>query len=208
MFCTGVLFHAEVDVRCYILYYTLPSPILISISSFPIFPSYSSPSSSSDLISDLSSSFLPLLAHNLSPLHHSFYTCRVFHNLIYILPTSDNLTPHVLSEWMVEVCGAYLYRVVFVLVCSFRAGLTLGVYYIIIILYIILYYYTYTYYISYTILFSSTLPSFSSLLLIFLTSPSSLPLIYLLFPSSFILYLSRVSCSYLCSFDLFSSKTI
>ena len=27
----------------------------------------------------------------------------------------DVLTPHVLSEWMVEVCGAYLYRVGFVL---------------------------------------------------------------------------------------------
>ena len=30
----------------------------------------------------------------------------------------DVLTPHVLSEWMVEVCGAYLYRVRFM----FRAG--------------------------------------------------------------------------------------
>ena len=35
---------------------------------------------------------------------HSQNTCRHLHILIYIPPQSDNLTPHVLSEWMVEVC--------------------------------------------------------------------------------------------------------
>ena len=34
---------------------------------------------------------------------YSFYTCRYLHILIYILSVSNNLTPHVLSEWMVEV---------------------------------------------------------------------------------------------------------
>ena len=32
------------------------------------------------------------------------------------------LTPHVLSEWMVEVCRFDKCGVLFVLVCSFRAG--------------------------------------------------------------------------------------
>ena len=54
--------------------------------------------------------FLPLPSQSSS---HSKYTCRYLRNLIYIQSVSDNLTPHVLSEWMVEVCGAYLYRVVF-----------------------------------------------------------------------------------------------
>ena len=36
-----------------------------------------------------------------------FYTCRVFHILIYIPSSSRLLTPHVLSEWMVEVCRFY-----------------------------------------------------------------------------------------------------
>ena len=64
---------------------------------------------------------------------HSFYTCRYLHILIYILLIyssfpilfshllfpNPNLTPHVLSEWMVEVCGAYLCGVL-VEVCRFE----------------------------------------------------------------------------------------
>ena len=41
-----------------------------------------------------------------SPFHqYSFYTCRYLHILIYILLLfiPNHLTPHVLSEWMVEV---------------------------------------------------------------------------------------------------------
>ena len=43
---------------------------------------------------------------------HSFYTCRSLVLLTYISSRfsccSPKLTPHVLSEWMVEVCGPYL----------------------------------------------------------------------------------------------------
>jgi hypothetical protein len=31
--------------------------------------------------------------------------------IVYVLSWCDVLTPHVLSEWMVEVCGKYLYPV-------------------------------------------------------------------------------------------------
>jgi hypothetical protein len=62
---------------------------------------------------------LPLLLflfYSIPPPSYSFYTCRYLHTLIYIslsiIPFfplfKNNLTPHVLSEWMVEVCGAYL----------------------------------------------------------------------------------------------------
>ena len=51
------------------------------------------------LIPILSSSSIFLISHP-----HSFYTCRSFLMFIYVPSVSDNLTPHVLSEWMVEVC--------------------------------------------------------------------------------------------------------
>ena len=72
-----------------------PPHLFLSIPLFPIF--------------NHSSSFSPLLLSS----QYSFYTCRELHILIYIpsFPISfsspiNNLTPHVLSEWMVEVCGA------------------------------------------------------------------------------------------------------
>ena len=49
--------------------------------------------------------FLPTLPFSSShlPFPHSFYTCRYLDTLIYIPDSSPKLTPHVLSEWMVEV---------------------------------------------------------------------------------------------------------
>ena len=63
--------------------------------------------SSSVLLFSFSSS--PSDLHSLPsfiPSQYSFYTCRYLHILTYTLPDSskNNLTPHVLSEWMVEVC--------------------------------------------------------------------------------------------------------
>ena len=104
------------------------------------------------------------------PSQYSFYTCRYLHILIYIPDSSSNLTPHVLSEWMVEVCGGEL------CVVGFELVLTLGV-----ILYYIIIYHTY-YILYYTLLFSS-FPNHSSL-------PHSL------FPI-FILYLSVLGYTYL-----------
>ena len=114
------------------------------------------------------------------PLPHSFYTCRYLHILIYI-PFLSPSQQFFLSQSQsdparsigVDVSsGVVLLVCVYVLRwCSERVGdLTLGV-----ILYTILYIYYY-----YTILFSSDLYSSSI--------PSFLP-IYLLFYSSFILFL-------------------
>ena len=55
-------------------------------------------------------SFLSFLVFSSFPIYlsfpssHSFYTCQYLDPLTYI---PDNLTPHVLSEWMVEVCRFY-----------------------------------------------------------------------------------------------------
>ena len=112
------------DIRCYIVYCILYYTLLL----FPIFLPFSSSfpfSSIPLLLSSQSITFLfPILYYTLpllyllpfsssplssipnpSPLPHliSFYTCRYLHILIYILSLKDNLTPHVLSEWMVEV---------------------------------------------------------------------------------------------------------
>ena len=99
----------------YILYYTL---LLFSSLPFTIL-FFLSQSSSSLLSSSISSSFLqsqsftilfcsyPLQSSSLffSNLIHSKYTCRYLDPLIYILFLPRIiLTPHVLSEWMVEVC--------------------------------------------------------------------------------------------------------
>ena len=131
----------------------------------------------------------------------------------------DNLTPHVLSEWMVEVCGKYLCGVrfwCFVLVwwCRFELVwclvlyiiyyILLYIYYYYILLYIIhillLYYYTYTIIIYYTILFyssSSLLPFHLSSHTLLIPLPPSLLLIYSFPSSSFILYLSVLTYTYL-----------
>jgi hypothetical protein len=55
----------------------------------------------------------PFRSCSSSPLfsQYSFYTCRYLHILIYILSLKNNLTPHVLSEWMVEVCRFEVYWV-------------------------------------------------------------------------------------------------
>ena len=59
-------------------------PILLNLSSVPL---------------PFSSSIFPIFHQP-----HSKYTCRYLHILIYIPDSSPKLTPHVLSEWMVEVC--------------------------------------------------------------------------------------------------------
>ena len=78
-----------------ILLYTIPYTILFSsfLLSLPNL-SFSSP--------------LPIPSHS-----HSKYTCRYLHILIYIhhIFPIIILTPHVLSEWMVEVCRFYMYPV-------------------------------------------------------------------------------------------------
>jgi hypothetical protein len=90
-----------------ILYYTLIIYYTYTILLLLLYILYTILISSSHLSS------IPLshLSHSSS---HSFYTCRYLHILIYILstsiPSSNNSTPHVLSEWMVEVCGGEVYR--------------------------------------------------------------------------------------------------
>ena len=125
-----------------ILYYTLPffssfllslpnlsSVLILSSSSIPLStPTLSSPPSSSPSPlphTNLASVLLPfLLSFPLFFLLISFYTCRCLVLNTYISSSqssqsiSNNLTPHVLSEWMVEVCAGDLYPVLFV----FRVG--------------------------------------------------------------------------------------
>ena len=86
-----------------ILYYTLYLILYSSFSSFLFSPS---------LISSLPLSFyllfpFPIFFSQSQSSSHSKYTCRHLDILIYIPSVSDNLTPHVLSEWMVEVCRFY-----------------------------------------------------------------------------------------------------
>ena len=118
-----ILLYYYTIIHYYILYYTLLlfcSIFLPSNHSFQIYPPLLFPISSSSSIFLL---FLSLLPHPnpsshpfllsslfLSPLivpSHSFYTCRYLLTVIYIhlMFSSDSkyLTPHVLSEWMVEV---------------------------------------------------------------------------------------------------------
>ena len=152
-----------------ILYYTLlPNPPLPSICS----------SSSSSLISSCS-----FLFHSLPPsqsIYLSLPSLPIF--ILYVSAFGypylysrliQLLTPHVLSEWMVEVCGAYLYPVLdsgfwlltFELLkgigedlSSWMVDVRCSVIILFLLLYIIYYTYTYTiilyiiYYIYYTIL--------------------------------------------------------
>ena len=69
------------------------NPLLIYLPFFLSFPI------SSSLL--FPSSLFILLQYSLP--FHSRNTCRHLDPLIYILFQSDNSTPHVLSEWMVEV---------------------------------------------------------------------------------------------------------
>jgi len=109
----------------------------------------------------------------------------IFNQYIY----QDNLTPHVLSEWMVEVWCGEVYRVcVLCLIwCDVWYYILLYIYYYILLLYIYYYYYTiillyiiyyyyyyYILYISYLILYSPLLFSSS----IFLSSFQSLIYLY------------------------------
>ena len=131
VFCLCFVFRAGVDVRClcyyilyiiyyiiiyYILYYSLLFyPFLYSpfLSFYPLFSSLPySPlfSSSSSLYSSV---LLPIL------IYLSIQSIRVG-IWISLFIFHKNLTPHVLSEWMVEVCGAYLYRVGFYVSFRFR----------------------------------------------------------------------------------------
>jgi hypothetical protein len=96
------------------------------------------------------------------------------------LHTSTILTPHVLSEWMVEVCGKYLCIDVLVLswwkMIVFRAGVVL---YCIILLYI--YYYILYYYYILLLLYIYYYILYYTLLFFFL--PISHPLFFLSFSS-------------------------
>jgi hypothetical protein len=105
-----------------LIYILLPSPHplpLIPIIPLPILLLFSShlssvPSSSSShsfylLVKGIHLSIFRLNGYtsiskrNNISIINSFYTCRYLHILIYILSSFPNLTPHVLSEWMVEV---------------------------------------------------------------------------------------------------------
>ena len=112
------------DVRCilylilyyYILYIILYSPLPLIYSSVP-FPSIFLLFSSSLLFSPLLFFYHPFLPPSQPfPSQYSFYTCRYFHNLIYILSVFNNpkyLTPHVLSEGNVEWCSFISVSVLF-----------------------------------------------------------------------------------------------
>ena len=90
-----------------------PLPFLLSPSPFP-FPSFPT------LLSLPSS--LPIL---LFFFHHSrsssfiLYVSVLTYTYLYSQHQSTILTPHVLSEWMVEVCASDKYRVGFVRVLCF-----------------------------------------------------------------------------------------
>ena len=92
-YITIILYTILSFLLIYLLFFLSSHTILFQSSSLFSFPL---PSTS-------------LLLH--LPFSHSKYTCRVLPNLIYILSLSKYLTPHVLSEWMVEVCRFDEYRV-------------------------------------------------------------------------------------------------
>ena len=99
-----ILLYYILYIYYYILYLILYSSLLLFF-----FLSFSSPSL--QILSLLPFLSLPLQSSSSSIpsiFPHSQNTCRYLHILIYILPiilsSSDNLTPHKLTEWMVEVC--------------------------------------------------------------------------------------------------------
>ena len=183
-----------------ILYYTL-------LFLFPSLPFLLPLLSAQSIFQSSISLFLPLPFPSSSSSSDSFYTCRHLDPLIYtiLFPPfpSSNLTPHVLSEWMVEVCAGDLYPVLFLSWCRFyslescwmfSAGVCVCVIY-------------------YTILFSSSVLFFPFLLFLCSPLPSSSSFIFpsiflslisppLPFPSSpspFPEYLSVLGYTYLCS---------
>ena len=104
-------FRLVFDVWCYYYILYIIIHILLYLILYSSLQIYSSLSSIPIFCSPLS--FFPLSPQSfLSHQPHSFYTCRYLHNLIYILSfrylIQEYLTPHKLTEWMVEVCGAYL----------------------------------------------------------------------------------------------------
>ena len=129
----GVYYILYIHILYYILYYTIillllyiiycTYILLLYILSYTIlFASLPLFLSSHIFFRSIFSSSLPLLFHLPSPIPISsiipfpiFYTslpdpkavdtCRHLDILIYVPSVSDNLTPHVLSEWMVEVCA-------------------------------------------------------------------------------------------------------
>ena len=111
----------QYPISIHLLIFSSPSPsppLLLSfkvyVSGLPytylysIFFSSSFPSSPPHSFYTCRVFHLLIYIHLSSHLSHSFYTCRVLHTVIYIL---DNSTPHVLSEWMVEVCRFDVYMV-------------------------------------------------------------------------------------------------
>jgi len=120
-------------IHYYILYYTLLfcSPLLYLLFFCSIFfiPPLPLPNIHSILVGSyiylfiLFSFILFFLSHlSQSPLiYHLFHLPILFpifilylsvltYTYLYSRLIFSNLTPHVLSEWMVEVCGKYLYR--------------------------------------------------------------------------------------------------
>jgi hypothetical protein len=115
--------------------------------------------------------------------------CLIVGNPVYVL------TPHVLSEWMVEVCGAYLCGLGFVLVL--RLCFELVLYCILYIYYYILYIILYIYITIIIHILYYTLLLFSSILLrSILSSSSSLLFFPSLLPPSQSQY-SFYTCRYL-----------
>ena len=110
IYYTYTIIHIHIHILYIILYLILYSSFsssdLFSLFFRSILP-FSFPPPFSSLPNLISSSS----SHSSHPSFHSFYTCRYLHILIYILqdifsliPSPiNNLTPHVLSEWMVEV---------------------------------------------------------------------------------------------------------
>ena len=96
-----IIIHILLYIISYILY-SPSSPLLFFCSLLLLFP-YNPLLFSSSVLSSSQS----ILISSSQP----FYTCRYLLTVIYVLSVSNNSTPHVLSEWMVEVCGKYLYRV-------------------------------------------------------------------------------------------------
>ena len=93
----------------------LPSPLLICSFQSIIYSSHSKYTCRVfhlliyiPAVSNLSKQLSMNIKRN-THLSHSKYTCRYFDILIYIIISSTILTPHVLSEWMVEVCRFYKY---------------------------------------------------------------------------------------------------
>ena len=161
--CILLLYYILYIILLYIISYTIlflpfhsPLIYLLSLPPLPPLLLFSSPLSLPIIpLPPIPSPFLsqssfpiPIFQPAHSQASHSKYTCRHLDILIYII-IQEYLTPHVLSEWMVEVCRFEYLGILFGDWCFERLCLTLGVYY-----YYIIYYILY-YYILYLILYSS-----------------------------------------------------